>query len=334
MPSARSKTSRIQQIEALLLEHKEGLSQAEIARRLGVHRSTVNRYLPDLPGHIYVDDLDGGLWKIDRSAYLMDVRFNLHEATAVHLAARLLASSMDRHNPHAAAALRKLAVSLEKLAPHICRHLGRTADEMDAASLRQDPAFLGVLERLTLAWAEGRRVRLWHRHENSQVYEYAFEPYFIEPSAIGHSMHAIGLSQSLKGSPRLRTFKLERIERVEPSREHYTIPPDFDPYALLGDAWGIWYTGEAPVTVRLRFSPAVAARVQENVWHASEGITPQPDGSLLWEARIAQPIEMLPWVRGWGSDVEVLEPQAMRARVMEEARKMAEMYRNGEQKNG
>jgi CRISPR-associated endonuclease/helicase Cas3 len=40
----------------------------------------------------------------------------LNEALALHLATRLLAPRMDRQNPHAAAALRKLGISLERLA--------------------------------------------------------------------------------------------------------------------------------------------------------------------------------------------------------------------------
>jgi predicted DNA-binding protein (UPF0251 family) len=40
MQPAKNKASRLLQIEALLLEHPEGLTQAEIARRMGVNRST------------------------------------------------------------------------------------------------------------------------------------------------------------------------------------------------------------------------------------------------------------------------------------------------------
>ena len=47
----------------------------------------------------------------------MNVCLNLDEAMAVHLATRLLTTRMDRQNPHAAAALRKLGLALEKLAP-------------------------------------------------------------------------------------------------------------------------------------------------------------------------------------------------------------------------
>ena len=38
---SQTKAERLIQIEALLLAHPEGLSQSEIAKRLGVHRSTI-----------------------------------------------------------------------------------------------------------------------------------------------------------------------------------------------------------------------------------------------------------------------------------------------------
>lgn len=40
---------RLQHMEGLLLAHTEGLTQAEIARQLGVHRSTVMRDLAVCP---------------------------------------------------------------------------------------------------------------------------------------------------------------------------------------------------------------------------------------------------------------------------------------------
>jgi CRISPR-associated endonuclease/helicase Cas3 len=52
----------------------------------------------------------------------------------------------------------------------------------------------------------------------------------------------------------------------------------------------------------------------------------QPDGSLLWRARVAEPQEMLPWIRGWGADVEVVEPEGLRESLTGEARRLAETY--------
>jgi CRISPR-associated endonuclease/helicase Cas3 len=146
MERSTTKASRLLQIEALLLAHPEGQTQSEIARRLQVHRSTVGRYIPDLPGHIYIDDLDGNRWKIDRQAYLINVRLNLHEVLSLHLASRMLAISTDKYNPHAAAALRKLGVALERLAPCFSQHIQQTADVIDSEKVHYDPVYLGVLE--------------------------------------------------------------------------------------------------------------------------------------------------------------------------------------------
>jgi len=322
MSRSENKATRLLQLEALLLGHPEGLAQAEIARRLGVNRSTVNRYIPDLPANVYIDE--DGRWKVDRSVYLVNVRLNLHEALAVHLAARLLAACMDRQNPHAATALRKLGIALEGLAPRVSAHLQQSADVMDDAAQRHDPGYLQVLETLTLGWAELRKVRVWHRHYDTGCVEaYLFAPYFIEPNAIGQSTYAIGWREPPAA---LRTFKIERLERAELTRETYRIPQDFNPQDLLADAWGIWYTEAQPVEVTLRFHRRVAVRVLETRWHRSEQVEEQPDGSLLWRARIAEPQEMLPWIRGWGADVEVVEPEGLRATLARETREAALVY--------
>jgi CRISPR-associated endonuclease/helicase Cas3 len=320
MNRAANKIERIAQLEALLLAHPEGLRQAEIARFLDVHRSTVLRMLPDLPH--WVKEYDGRI-SIDRSAYLVHVRFNLHEALAVHLAARLLATRLDRQNPHAASALRKLSVALDRLAPQISRHLSQSANAMDDSG-RNDPNFLRSLETLTLAWGTGCKVKVWHRKDRQDpIKEYIFSPYYIEPNAVGQATYAIGWREP---PGELRTFKVERIERVEPMKELYFLPSDFDPSELLSNAWGIWYTEAEPVEVILHFSQRVANRVLETRWHRSEQVSELEDGRLIWRACVAEPQEMMPWIRGWGADVEVITPVELREKVIEEARKLCAIY--------
>ena len=322
MERATGKAERLLQIEALLLAHPEGLTQAEIARRLGVNRSTIYRYLPDL-GRFSVYETDNGRLAIDRDHYLTRVRLTLHEAMALHLAARLMATRTDKHNPHAASALRKLGLALERLAPLIFHHLAASADVMDDEAQRYDPVYMEVLETLTRAWSQGQIVHLWHRHESGRVYEYDFAPYFIEPYAVGQTTHVIGWREP-PGA--VRTFKLERIQRIELTPQPYTIPEDFDPHEKLADAWGIWYTEAEPVEVVLRFHPRVAHRVRETRWHRNEQTEEQPDGSLIWRAQVAEPQEMVPWIRGWGADVEVVGPPGLRERMAGEARRLAETY--------
>jgi CRISPR-associated endonuclease/helicase Cas3 len=329
MSRATEKAVRLLQIEQLLWAHPEGLTRAEIARRLQINRSTITKYLDKdhLPPSIYVDDLDGGKLKIDRNADLTKTAFNLHEIMAIHLATRLLATRTDKQNPHASSALRKLALALQRLDQRISQHLLASADVMDEAAAFRDPVYLDALQKLTEAWSVGRKVRVSHQLPDGKVFEYIFSPYFIEPYAIGQTAHVIGLREP---PGKIRTFKIERLRTVELLREEYTIPDDFDPAALLRNAWGIWYSEAEPVEVLLRFHPRVVARVQETRWHRDQQYTLQPDGYLLWRAHIAEPQEMLPWLRGWGADVEVLAPASLRAEMQCEAQRLVEVYKVNE----
>src|SRR4051794_2504669 len=153
---------RLLQIEQLLWAHPEGLTRAEIARRLQINRSNITKYLDKdhLPPSIYVDEFDGNKLKIDRNADLTHTTFNLHEIMALHLATRLLATRTDKQNPHASSALRKLGKALERLDKRISRHLLASADLMDEDAAFRDPVFLDALQRLTEAWSSGRKVQV------------------------------------------------------------------------------------------------------------------------------------------------------------------------------
>ncbi len=325
MEAAEYKSARLLQLKELLLAHPQGMTKAEIARRLNVHRSTAGRYVNEMSQQLHIPIWeDGNLVGINRDEYETKVHLTLHESMAVHLATRLMATRMDKHNPHAAAALRKLGQALEKFAPQISHHLLISADVMDDAAQRYDPNYLRILETLTRAWSEGCLVHLWHKQEGTgRIFEYDFAPYFIEPYAIGQTTHVIGRRKS---PDKMLTFKLERIQRAELLTETYSIPAHFNPQEQLADAWGIWYTEAEPVEVVLKFHPRVAGRVKETRWHRSEDVTEQPDGYLLWRARIAEPQEMLNWIRGWGADVEVVEPEGLREMLIQEVRRLTKIY--------
>ena len=325
MNRAQEKSQRLLQIEQLLWSHPEGLTRAEIARRLNVNRSTITKYLDKdhLPPSIYEDDLDGNKLKIDRSSDLTKASFSLHEVMAIHLATRLLATRTDKQNPHAASALRKLGKALQRLDQNVSSHLLRSADAMDEAAVYRDPVYLDVLQKLTEAWSSGHKVEVSHQMEDGRVFPYKFSPYLIEPYAVGQTSHVIGLREP-PGA--VRTFKIERLKAAEILPERYTIPDDFDADALLRNAWGIWYTEKEPVEVVLRFHPRVAGRVQESRWQRSEKTILEADGYLTWRAAVAEPQEMLPWIRGWGADCEVVGPAKLKEALKREAQKLAELY--------
>lgn len=324
MANALSKIARLDRIERLLASHTGGLTRAEIARRVDVNRSTITRDVRELTGILPIYEEDDGRIVLDMDRYETKVRLNIHESMAVHMATRLMAARTDKHNPNASAALRKLGQALEGSAPFVSTHLLLSADVFDSESLRKDKDYLQALETLTRAWSQGLPLELDYRAGDGEPRHFTFEPYFIEPYAMGRTSYAIGRVREREA---LRTLKLERIEACRLLEgERYDVPADFDARAYLRSAWGIWISEGEPEEVRLRFGPDVAERVRETQWHASEEVTELKDGGLEWRATVSEWIEMLPWVRGWGAEVEVLAPPEMRAELRREAEALMGVY--------
>ncbi len=317
-----TKTERLLQLQLLFWRNPHrGLRTVEIAEFLGVSERTARNYLDELSatGRLPVYR-DGWEWRLmeDARFELIPVHLSLEEGAALYLAARMLARHADEPNPAIRSALLKLVAALPPdLAPYlqqIVLALPRGPDDL----------FAGIFRALAYGWATRRVVRLtYHPLHSRRPYDCQFHPYLLEPSAIGYAIYAIGYSDP-PGD--LRTYKLERILRAELTGETFELPTGFDGLALLERAWGVMYGDEEPVTVRLRFSSWVARRVKETVWHPSQRLTDLPDGGVEWEARIGDTLEIIPWIRGWGADVEVLEPEELREQMMGEARRLARLY--------
>lgn len=321
------KLQRYEQLKSLLLANPNGLTKAEIARRVGVHRSNAANYLDEFAppiGSLPIIEITPNRFTIDRDLYEVNFSVNQHEALSLHWAARLLTTRTDKYNPHAASALRKLGQAIGELSPQVSHHMHLAANVLDGEERRHDPRFLEILEMLTRAWSVGRKVKLSHEMENGRIYDYIFSPYFIEPYALGRTIHVIGLREPQN---KVTTFKIERIRTIELLDDSYPIPDDFDPQDKLKNAWGIWYTDKEPVEVVLKFSRQVAKRVLETMWQVGEETAvSEADGSVIWRAKVDEWQEMLPWIRGWGADCEVLEPLDLRETLMGEAKAMAEQY--------
>jgi CRISPR-associated endonuclease/helicase Cas3 len=150
-----------------------------------------------------------------------------------------------------------------------------------------------------------------------------FDIYLIEPSPWSDGIYLIGYSDIAR---RITTLKLDRVEKAVLSGP-FAVRPEFNEEAMLKHAWGVWGSDRTPELVRLRFAPGPAARrLRETIWHPLEQVTEHEDGGCIWEAPIAEWQEMLPWVRSWGADVEVLAPVQLREVLVGEARKLALAY--------
>lgn len=125
----------------------------------------------------------------------------------------------------------------------------------------------------------------------------------------------------------IRIFALDRIKILHQTKESFQIPENFDLDEFFGDSFGI-FQGE-PTRVKIRFSQEVAGYIKEKIWHESQKLEPQEDGSLLFEAVVAGTQEIMYWVLGWGSNAQVLEPESLKEEIRAETLATLNMYQKG-----
>ncbi len=319
-----TKAQRLVELQHLFWRNAgRSMSSAEIARRLGVNPRTVRKYLTELSatGRLPITRKRRA-WTLAEGARLevLPVRFLLEEATAVYLAARLLTLAADEPNPAVGGALAKLASVVPAELRAFLDHLAARAAAGQAGRFAQ------VFRTLAYGWALSRVVELQYeaRSRAGALLACRFEVHLLEPAAAGSALYAVGRADP---PGELRTFKVERIRAATLTSDTFEAPPWEGTLARLEAAWGVWISSDPPVTVRLRFSPAAALRLRETRWHPSQNLTDLAGGGVELALTVTSTVELRPWILGWGSLCEVLEPEALRADIAADLARAAAAYR-------
>jgi len=138
----------------------------------------------------------------------------------------------------------------------------------------------------------------------------------------GRSWHLIALDHRRE---EVLQFKVDRVKEAELLDTLYTVPPDFDANAYLGDAWGLMRgAATAAETVVLLFEPEAGRWVAEEQWHHSQQSETLPGGCVRVTFHVGVTPEMVSWLLYYGPRVRVVEPGWLAERVREEHRKAVE----------
>jgi len=301
-----SRSVRLARLQHFLHKHPQGLTSSELADLCGVCIRTIQRDLNDLQSELGIPITQKGTrYGILGGYSLPPIFFNLYEAMALFLASRLVLRQTDENNPYMQQALLKVS---DILPSPVSERLKSGIESI--AGKKPNPEFLKVFKAVAITWITQRQLKIEYLSlESEKPKEWVVDPYFVEMTGIGYSMYLIGYAVRT-GKEGIITFKLDRIKNAKVLETTFEIPEELDIEKLLVSSWGVMWGQETPI--KLRFSPRVARRVKESVWHPSQSIEDQPDGSCIMTLKVGSTLEITPWIRGWGPDVEVLEPESLR----------------------
>ena len=107
----------------------------------------------------------------------------------------------------------------------------------------------------------------------------------------------------------VRLFALAGLERIELTNSVFERPEDFDLAAWMQRSFGIWQ--EEIYNVVWRFTPEAAPDARRYLFHPTQEMTDEPDGSLTVRFHAGGLREMCWHLFRWGDQVEILAPREL-----------------------
>ncbi|WP_199714582.1 helix-turn-helix transcriptional regulator [Micromonospora radicis] len=312
----------------LLLQAREVMTAAELARELEVSERTVYRDVVALSAAgvpVYADRGRAGGYRLLGGYRTRLTGMTRDDAEALFLAGLPgPAGDMGLADAVAAAELKLLAA----LPPGLRDAPTRTGQRfhLDVPgwyAQRRPPPWLAELAGAV--WRD-RVVTLRYRRRDDEVSR-RVSPYgLVLKSGIWYLVGRV--------DDELRTYRVDRVVGVEPHDESFDREPDFDLAAYWQAQAESFLRGMLRAEVRLRLSPVGLRRLRHHAdipfgYAEAVAAAGEPDGQGWVTTRL--PVESVDvaysQLLGLGPEVEVLDPPDLRVRLADAASRTAALYR-------
>ena len=316
------------------LESSRRLTIDEMSARTGVTTRTIRRDLEALQeaGFPLFDEVHDGkrYWTLEHRAFrrLDETGFTLAELSALYFSRTLvecLAATPfqdDVRNAFAKLAgaltpgmrqfLDRLPLAIQAKAEPGTRPARDSASEGGATKQTQRVA------QLLDATLHNRRVSLRY-HSFSSNRE---KTYLVEPQRLVFAQGGLYLVAFVPEYAQLRTFSVDRMLSLSVSEER------FEPQDLSEDAFAhsLGVHQGPPERIEIVFEPRMARYVRERVWHASQQIVDQPDGSVVMTLSVSNDWALRSWILGFGPLARVIAPPSLAQQILDEVERTRSMY--------
>jgi predicted DNA-binding transcriptional regulator YafY len=210
------------------------------------------------------------------------------------------------------------------LTPEAGKEVGTLEGRVTVAPLTKATASIQQphMERVRRAMRSNRklRIRYWSASSDSE------RTLIVSPYDLRFMRNNWYLLANSEEHGEVRTFKMSRIRTVEILSDRFRYPRHFSADAYFARAWETFGGTDEEITVRIRFSPQVAALVVDSKGRQFETMETLPDGSLVATAVVNSVKEITWWVLSYGSAAEILSPPELRAAFAQIASEMASLY--------
>jgi predicted DNA-binding transcriptional regulator YafY len=313
--------NRTDRLLAIVLELQgKGRQRAEdLAATFETSKRTIYRDIQALgEAGVPLVAVPGRGYALMKGYFLPPLSFNTEEASMLLLGSDFMAQNFDaRYRQAAQSASRKIEGVLPEKVRDEVHYLqsnirfiasGTRSDEREAEMIHQ--LRRAILDRTTVRFSYHTR---YAQSGTSEQHTREANPYGL--IHIRNTWHLVAYCHLRKD---VRNFRLDRVEALELLPQTFLRPPDFKMQERFRN-------DKSRLYIRALFDAEVARWVLESRSYYMTSAEETTEG-LLVTLKVRQESEILQWLLSWGRHVHVLEPGALRERMLEEARAMVENF--------
>ena len=322
------KGERVAQLELILRSHPEGLRKSDIARRIGVHRSTIGRYIDELKQYSEIYE-DNNLVKIVPGSDDEPLALSVYESLALNMGVEMLLKNSEFRTPHLASGLRKIAVGMQGYAPKVSADIMAIADQVESEANLANSLQNETLEVLIDAWVSGRIVRIVHTHKEGDIVleeETELAPYFIGFVESDKGRNPVTVTGRLRHTTEIVTLDISKIKSVTILNETYTIPDNLKAFRRMETPASPEYVVDTiPLTLLVKQKSALNSF--DTLTHGEIRTEKNADGTRICRFDAENSIELILRIIQCGDAVEVLEPVKFRNKLKDYLENILKIYR-------
>ena len=322
------KGERVAQLELILRSHPEGLRKSDIARRIGVHRSTIGRYIDELKQYSEIYE-DNNLVKIVPGSDDEPLALSVYESLALNMGVEMLLKNSEFRTPHLASGLRKIAVGMQRYAPKVSADIMAIADQVESEANLANSLQNETLEVLIDAWVSGRIVRIVHTHKEGDIVleeETELAPYFIGFVESDKGRNPVTVTGRLRHTTEIVTLDISKIKSVTILNETYTIPDNLKAFRRMETPASPEYVVDTiPLTLLVKQKSALNSF--DALTHGEIRTEKNADGTRICRFDAENSIELILRIIQCGDAVEVLEPVKFRNKLKDYLENILKIYR-------
>jgi predicted DNA-binding transcriptional regulator YafY len=289
------------------LEASRRLTIDDMAERTGVTTRTIRRDLEALQSAgfpLFDESYEGKkYWTLEQKAFrrLDATGFTFAELSALYFSRTLVEClTATPFQKDVRSAFDKLTDALTPGMRQFLDHLPLVIQAKAEPGVSPTASLGRDIARLLDATLQHRRtVMRYHSFSSDREKDYVVEPYRVV-----FAQGALYLVAFVPEYGQTRTFALDRIKALSVTEDR------FEPVETEEDAFAhsLGVHEGKPERVTISFEPRIARYVRERVWHPSQAVRDQADGSVILTLDVSNDFALRSWILGFGPLARVLAP--------------------------